>query len=179
MKREHSTQLTFLSDDPTFKNSKECDSTSDFVLKIYIDGAARNNPGPSGAGICFMQAGEVVFEQGFFLGNRTNNQAEYFALLLAVFFAREYVKPHAKIIVYSDSQLLVRQMVGMYKVRDPFLKKMQAAAYDIIHAYQVTFCHIYREHNVRADALANKGIDNAIILPKKFVDLLAKYTISQ
>src|SRR5688500_17863614 len=114
-------QLNILSDENPIENPPECDTASDIVLKVYIDGAARNNPGPSGSGICIKRGNEIVFEQGFFIGNRTNNQAEYFALLISIFFIKQYHKKNELVLIYSDSQLLVRQMLGVYKVRDTFL----------------------------------------------------------
>jgi len=176
-------QLTFLFQDselvnqPELVNPIECQSEEPAILKVYIDGAARNNPGPSGSGICLMRGKTIVFEQGFFIGTRTNNQAEYLGLLVASYFVKEYAKHHEKILVYSDSQLLVRQMTGVYKVRDPFLKKMQFVAYELLQPYHVKYCHIYREHNVRADLMANRGIDKSIPLPKKFVDLMQHYEV--
>lgn len=175
---EQKKQLTFLFQEPEIINPVECESIDPSLLKIYVDGAARNNPGPSGSGICFMRDQDVILEQGFFLGTKTNNQAEYFGLLIALFFLKEYAKKHEKILIHSDSQLLVRQMSGIYKVRDPFLKKMQSIAYELLQPYCVKFCHIYREHNTRADLMANRGIDKSIPLPKKFVDLMQHYEIT-
>lgn len=171
---EQNKQLTFLDQETEFVNSKECEFVSESVLKIYIDGAARNNPGPSGSGILFMKNQEAVFEQGFFIGKRTNNQAEYFALLIACFFVKEYAKKHDKVLIHSDSQLLVRQMIGSYKIRDLLLKQMQVVALELLRDYNVTFCHVYREHNTRADALANRGIDKKVPLPKKFIDFIGQ-----
>lgn len=175
---EQQKQLTFLSQEPENIDPVECQTEEQSVLKVYIDGAARNNPGPSGSGICLMRGKKILFEQGFFVGTRTNNQAEYLGLLIASYFVKEYAKNHEKILIYSDSQLLVRQMSGVYKVRDPFLKKMQLVAYELLQLYHVTFCHIYREHNTRADLMANRGIDKSIPLPKKFVDLMQHYEIN-
>lgn len=174
---EQKKQLTFLSQEPEIVNAVECESTEQTTLKIYIDGAARNNPGPSGSGVCLMRGQDVLFEQGFFVGTRTNNQAEYLGLLIASYFVKEYAKHHEMILVYSDSQLLVRQMTGIYKVRDPLLKKMQLIAYELLQPYNVKFCHIYREHNTRADLMANRGIDKSIPLPKKFIDIMQHYGI--
>lgn len=174
---EQKKQLTFLFQEPELINPVECESVKQATLKVYIDGAARNNPGPSGSGICLMREQAILFEQGFFVGTRTNNQAEYLGLLIASYFVKEYAKHHETILVYSDSQLLVRQMTGVYKVRDPLLKKMQFVAYELLRPYNVKFCHIYREHNVRADLMANRGIDKSVPLPKKFIDLMQHYGI--
>ena len=120
---------------------------------------------------------ETIFEQGFFLGDRTNNQAEYFALLLAIFFIDQYAQKGDLILIHSDSQLLVRQMLGMYVVRDPMLKKMKELAQHMLRGHDVKFCHIYREQNQQADLLANRGIDKKIALPKKFLDIIEQHSI--
>jgi ribonuclease HI len=170
-------QLNFLEDEAPLVNPQECDAPDLKTLKIYIDGAARKNPGPAGSGVFLKKEEEVVFEQGFFLGDRTNNQAEYFALLLAVFFIEQYAKKGDSILIYSDSQLLVRQMLGMYVVRDATLKKMKQIAQEMLVGYNVKFCHVYREQNQQADLLANRGIDKKTPLPKKFLDIMKRHGI--
>ncbi len=167
-------QLTFLSQEVESLTQKPSSAHS---WNMFIDGASRNNPGPSGAGFCLKRQDETICEQGFFLGKRTNNQAEYFALLLGVFFVQEFVDKKDALIIYSDSQLLVRQMNGQYKISNPLLKKMQKLAYEMLHGYNVTFCHVYREHNVRADFLANRGIDKKVPLPKRFFDIVSQHEI--
>ncbi len=170
-------QLTFLSDDTQIENPSECSNPHNKVIKIYIDGAARNNPGAAGAGICLKRGETTLFEQGFFLGIKTNNQAEYLALIISIFFAQEYAQKSDSILIYSDSQLLVRQMTGVYVVRDPILKKMQQLAMKLLELHSVKFCHIYRENNVQADMLANRGIDKKIPIPKKIEDKIQQYNI--
>ena len=175
--KQSNKQLSFFDSDEDINNPKECDSVAQTVGRMHIDGASRNNPGKAGAGFC-LQRGEVkLCEQGFFVGHRTNNQAEYFALLLGLYFAKEYLDLGDKLLVFSDSQLLVRQMTGEYKIRDPLLKKMKVVADYLIKNYKVTFCHVYREQNERADFLANRGIEKMVVMPKKFVDLLREYDI--
>lgn len=146
------------------------------IWKLYTDGASRCNPGPSGIGFSLLKGETVVCEQGFYIGNRTNNQAEYMALLVGIFYAKEFMKPSDKLAVFSDSQLLIRQMNRQYRVRDEQLQKLQAIAYDLLKGYQSSFCHIYREQNSRADELANRGVDKKIPLPKNFVDMFSQYT---
>lgn len=170
-------QLTFLSEDAPVENPSECTASNNQSIKIYIDGAARNNPGPAGAGIFLKRDETVLFEQGFFLGKRTNNQAEYLALVISIFFVQEYAKKGESILIYSDSQLLVRQMTGIYIVRDPMLKKMQQLAMQLLSEYSVKFCHIYRSDNAQADLLANRGIDKKILIPKKIEDRMREYNI--
>lgn len=170
-------QLTFLSEDTPIENSSDCGLNNNQIIKVYIDGAARNNPGNAGAGICLKRGENLLFEQGFFLGVKTNNQAEYLALVISIFFVQEYAQKGDPVLIYSDSQLLVRQMTGVYVVRDATLKKMQQVAHQLLAPYSVTFCHVYRENNVQADLMANRGIDKKVPLPKKIEDKMRQYTI--
>lgn len=170
-------QLTFLNQEPEIENPIECKSLEKLAWLMHIDGASRNNPGKAGAGFCLQRNEVKLCEQGFFVGHRTNNQAEYFALLLGLYFAKEYLEKYDTLLIYSDSQLLVRQMTGVYKIRDPLLQKLKVVAQQFMKDYTITFCHIYREHNERADFLANRGIDKSVPMPKKFVDMLAKHDV--
>jgi len=151
-----------------------CNASS--IWKLYTDGASRCNPGPSGIGFSLLEGDNVVCEQGFFVGTKTNNQAEYMALLVGIFFAKEFMQQSDTLAIFADSQLLIRQMNGQYRVRDPQLQIMQKMAKDLLSGYNYSFCHIYRDKNCRADELANRGIDKKIPLPKKFVDLFSQYT---
>src|SRR3990172_5810226 len=105
---------------------------SQISWKLYIDGAARNNPGPAGAGVYLYKNTRGMIRQGFFLGSRTNNQAEYWALLLGIFYLRQYASVSDKICIFSDSQLLVYQMIGKYRVRNSDLLHMQNGAFELL-----------------------------------------------
>src|SRR5690349_12915959 len=80
--------------------------------KLFIDGAARNNPGKAGAGIYILKNDQEVCKEGFYLGVKTNNQAEYAALLVGLYYIKQYIEPHDHLDIISDSQLLVRQFNG-------------------------------------------------------------------
>lgn len=166
-------QLSLFGKSDCSTNKVRCDEPD--IWKLYTDGASRCNPGPSGIGFSLLKGDTVVCEQGFYIGNRTNNQAEYMALLVGIFYAKEFMKPLDKLAVFSDSQLLIRQMNRQYRVRDEQLQRLQAIAFDLLKGYQSSFCHIYREHNSRADELANRGVDKKIPLPKKIVDIFSQY----
>src|SRR5579862_8217660 len=86
--------------------------------RVCIDGASRNNPGPSGAGIFITKNKKAIYEEGFYLGKKTNNQAEYLALVIALFFLHEHAHSADAIHIISDSELLVKQVRGVYKVRN-------------------------------------------------------------
>lgn len=128
-------------------------------MAIWTDGAARGNPGPAGAGFVIETAdGSLVEEGSRYLGKRTNNQAEYEALILAL----EAAQPDRKteLTIYSDSELLVRQLNGEYKVKTPHIREYYSSVSRLLHgAGKVTIRHISREQNVGADALANQAID--------------------
>ena len=128
-------------------------------FRAWIDGAARGNPGPAGAGV-FVEAehGRPVLEFYEPLGSTTNNVAEYRALLLALERAEEAGADEVDI--RSDSRLLVEQMHGNFKMRAEHLKPLLADA--VLRAKRFrrfSITHIPREQNTKADRLANKGAD--------------------
>ncbi len=145
---------------------------------IHIDGASRNNPGKSGAGVVMKKDGEVVSREGFYLGIKTNNQAEYYALLLSLFFVHRYAQADDLIRIASDSELLVKQMTGRYKIKNEGLKPLFALAQSLLNAYTIKIMHVMREDNVDADAMANKGIDTKKPVPNAFIAMLQQHGIS-
>ena len=127
-------------------------------LDIYIDGAARGNPGESGIGVLIREESGRTREVKKYLGTRTNNQAEYTALITAL----ESVKDHRnqEIHIFTDSLLLANQMNGIWKVRHPEIKELHTRAKSLIEGFsRVTIRHIPREQNKEADRLANIAID--------------------
>jgi len=142
--------------------------------KIFIDGASRNNPGPSGAGVYMLKDNQVFAKHGFFLGNKTNNQAEYLALLLAIFELKKSMHPGDAIHIISDSQLLIRQMNGQYKVKNEDLKVLHGIASRWLAGLHAKLSHVLREDNVEADQMANHGIDKKNKLPQAFIEILKK-----
>jgi ribonuclease HI len=128
-------------------------------LLIYTDGACRGNPGPSGAGwvIC-TAAGKVLGQGCAFLGHRTNNEAEYLAAAMGLTAAQQFNVDC--VTLCADSQLLVRQVLGQYKVRNARILPLFRALMQVAATYrQFTARHVYREQNAAADAQANRGID--------------------
>lgn len=129
-------------------------------LSIYTDGAARGNPGPAGAGWVIRTAeGEVLAERCKYLGELTNNQAEYQALLLAL---EEALKLKGeRIAIFADSELMVRQIKGEYKVKNEGLRPLfQRMVLTLSKFKEYTVNHLRREENELADELANKAIDD-------------------
>lgn len=142
------------------------------IWKLFIDGASRNNPGKAGAGIYLLKNDEKVIQKGYFLGIKTNNEAEYLALLLGIFHAKKVVSPSDILYISSDSQLLIRQLKGEYSVRKAELKVLYTCALEWLAGMNYSVCHIKRELNEKADNLANKGIDDEVALPQGFKALL-------
>lgn len=128
------------------------------MLEAYIDGGARNNPGPAGAGVHIELDGVPLVGLYEYLGKQTNNYAEYSALLRALKYA--LAESFLKVKVYSDSQLLVRQVLGEYRVKHPTLQTLHQQALAMIRQLQqFTIEHVPRDLNKKADALANRAMD--------------------
>ena len=128
-------------------------------LLIYTDGAARGNPGPAGAGAILRDAdGTVLAEVAEPLGRATNNVAEWTAVLLALEEARRLGATHVDL--RMDSQLVARQISGVYRVKHPDLKPIHAAVMDLLRLLDgYTVGHVPRELNRDADRLSNIAID--------------------
>lgn len=124
-----------------------------------IDGASRGNPGPASYGVVLRDPdGKIVLELAKNIGRETNNVAEYFALLAALDYAT--IHRISSLRIRSDSELLVRQMQGVYKVKSPDLKPLQERAAKLSRQLQYfAIEHVRRELNKDADALANVALD--------------------
>jgi ribonuclease HI len=137
-----------------------------------IDGASRGNPGPAAYAVVMRDPnGNVILELGKRLGRDTNNVAEYYALLAALDYATSNGIKALRI--RSDSELLVRQMQGRYKVKSPDLKPLHERAVKMSRQLQYfTIEHVRREMNRDADALANAALDSGgpIALPAAVID---------
>lgn len=124
-----------------------------------IDGGARGNPGPAAYGVVVRNSkGEVLAELSDYLGLQTNNYAEYSGLLAALEYAVDEKHPSLKI--FSDSELLVRQMQGRYKVNNLALQELFSRAQSLVRKLQhFSIEHVLRERNKEADRLVNKVLD--------------------
>ena len=131
------------------------------MIVAYIDGGARGNPGPAGFGVRVERAdGSLIEEFSESIGVATNNVAEYRGLLAALEWARSHAQ--SQVHVRSDSLLLVQQMLGNYKVKNPGLQPLHAKARLLANEIgRVTFEHVGRAHNAHADRLANTAMDEA------------------
>jgi ribonuclease HI len=125
---------------------------------IHIDGAARGNPGPAAYAVVLARPGQPVVEEAGTLGTATNNVAEYTALVNALHLAQELGLK--KLDVFSDSELLVKQMAGEYRVKHPDLQPLYQEASALRKGFDaVRITHVRREQNKRADALCNEALD--------------------
>ena len=126
---------------------------------VYTDGACRGNPGPSSIGVVFYTSDEeFLYEQAQAIGVQTNNFAEYEAVRTALQIAKD--NKIKKLVLRSDSQLLVRQLSGEYKVKSETLKPLFMECKELSKQFQsVSYEHVMREYNERADEIANLALD--------------------
>jgi probable phosphoglycerate mutase len=130
-------------------------------IVAHIDGGSRGNPGPAAYGVAITTPqGEAVTAFAKYIGETTNNFAEYQGLLAALEYALSHGYPRLRVL--TDSELMARQISGRYKVRSPDLKPLHDKARAMIARLEsFSIRHVYREHNREADRLANQAMDDA------------------
>lgn len=131
-------------------------------LVINTDGGARGNPGPAGIGVVIRaENGEIIYRHGGYLGTATNNTAEYKALIKAL--EEAYNLGGTDLQINMDSELIVRQMQGIYKIKEPGLQILAQEVLKLKNKFNsVNFTHVRREFNKDADAMVNEAIDSKI-----------------
>jgi ribonuclease HI len=131
-------------------------------LIAHSDGGARGNPGPAGYGVVIQdQSSHKVAQLSEYLGHQTNNFAEYQGLIAALEYALQHGPKALKVI--SDSELLVRQIKGIYKVKNATLQDLHSRAKELISKLEwFSIGHALREHNIEADRLANEAMDKGM-----------------
>lgn len=133
------------------------------TIKIFTDGASRGNPGPASFGFVVLHSSKVIHKEGQYIGETTNNVAEYTAVLKALEYVNEKLKKDEKLQVhlFADSKLVAEQLSGRYKIKaehlKPIIQKIQLLNLEL---GGVIFSHIPREQNTIADQLANYALDN-------------------
>ncbi len=127
-------------------------------LSIFTDGASKGNPGPAGIGVVVARAdGTVMREVAEYIGELTNNAAEYRALIRGLREALDLGAGEVEISV--DSELMARQLAGVYRVKSPNLQPLHAEAVELLRGFsRISISHVRRDLNKRADQLANEGI---------------------
>src|ERR1700678_3358482 len=138
------------------------ESPPEHYLVAHSDGGARGNPGPAVYGVVVQdESGRKVAHLSEYLGHQTNNFAEYQGLIAALEYALQHGPKALKLI--SDSELLVRQIKGIYKVKNPTLQDLHARAKELIVRLEwFSIGHALREHNQEADRLANEAMDKGM-----------------
>lgn len=127
-------------------------------LIIYSDGAARGNPGPAGAGgVIKNESGDILFKISDYVGEQTNNAAEYIALIICL--EKAISKRSRRIKIFADSELMVRQINGIFKIKNAGLQPLYNRVKQLLERYQAEIVYIPREKNREADSLANEAID--------------------
>lgn len=135
------------------------------ILKVYCDGGARGNPGPAGIGVVIIGAKNEEKKYKKFIGVKTNNQAEYEAVLFALKKIKSDFKSAKKIDFFLDSELVVKQLRGEYKIKNEELGRLFIKIHNFIikHNLSADFFHVRREKNHRADKLVNQAIDERVL----------------
>lgn len=130
-------------------------------LEIYIDGASKGNPGPSGVGVIICRGPETLKNLSVYIGDATNNVAEYTALIYAL--QEALIMGACKVKVNTDSELLYRQVKKVYKIKSRNLLALYNQAVHLLSAFQeAAINHIPRENNRGADKLATKAVKDAL-----------------
>jgi len=128
------------------------------VIIGYFDGASRGNPGEAGAGACLLdESGAVIWECAEYLGKKTNNEAEYTALLRLLSEAK--ARGFAELEARGDSKLVVSQVNRQWKINHPHLRELAVQAWALMDGMNARIVWVRREKNKLADALSNRGID--------------------
>jgi len=142
-------------------------------LIIHTDGGSRSNPGPAGSAYVFSdESGNIIEAKGFFIGKATNNQAEYTAVIKALQSARQFSK--ARITLYSDSELLVKQVNGEYKVKNENIRPLFDQLIELLRDFHnCRFVHLRRHNNKHADKLVNMALDRQQDVIEKMAENLS------
>lgn len=145
------------------------------VFNIYIDGGSRGNPGPSGIGVIIICDGITILDHSEFIGPATNNEAEYTALIRALEKAKELNGD--RLFIFSDSQLIVNQMTGLYKIKNEKMIPLSIKAKKLEKQFDNVFYRaIPREQNNLADGLVNKALDKVLKTSKSKISSSSKVT---
>lgn len=129
---------------------------------IHTDGGSRGNPGPAATGIVIEQDKKQIASFGTYLGITTNNIAEYKALIEAfIYLLTQRKGDREEVVCYLDSELVVKQLTGVYKIKDKNLQQLAYIVRDSVDQWgtPVKYCHITRDKNTQADAVVNKILD--------------------
>jgi len=157
-----------------FKDSPPETKPAGAAWRANVDGGSRGNPGPASYGVVIRDPrGEIVARLKKYIGRTTNNVAEYYGLIAALDYAQEHHVRQLR--VQADSELMVKQMRGVYKVKSGDLRPLYERAHKMSQALEsFRIDHVYREQNTEADALTNEAIDEADGRPSRTAAPAAK-----
>lgn len=131
------------------------------IMEIYVDGASRSNPGPASCAFIFVKKNEGILHQKYeYIGHKTNNMAEYAAIIEALKEAEKFTRWDIK--VYSDSELVIKQLNRQYRIKAKHLSKLCDKVYNLCGKFEsVEFFHVRRSHHYikKCDSLCNKCLD--------------------
>lgn len=169
-------QLSFLAK----KTEESSSSVADHghLWWLYVDGASKRNPGLASVGVYIVKDGVPHYQDGCFLGTKTNNQAEYLAMLFGLFTLQNWYAKGDRLQIFSDSLLVVQQLNGAYKVKHDHIRLLHTLAYRLLHQMKGAITHIPREQNEHADRMANEAFDEKKPAPTPFVTFLHTHEIS-
>ena len=140
---------------------RECAAGENPAYRGYFDGASRGNPGEAGAGALLVdEQGDEVWRCALALGKRTNNEAEYDALLILL----EEIQARGLfgVAIHGDSKLVVNQVSGLWKIKEPRLRALAERSVSLLQSTESTLTWIPREENVQADRLSNEALDGPV-----------------
>src|SRR3990167_6956771 len=161
-----------------FAPKKQIPEISKNRWQLFVDGASRNNPGIAGAGIFIKKNNDIYKKKSFFLNSKTNNEAEYLALILGILIVKEDLEKDDVLEIISDSELLVKQMKKSYRVKKPELQKLFNVVQNLLKDINFKINHVLRAHNKEADELANEAIDKRSKIPNDLLLELNSYDIT-
>lgn len=131
-------------------------------LKLFCDGGSRGNPGKAASGYVLFDHDKIIYEGGKYLGIATNNEAEWQAVTLGSAYVLDTYGAGVKLEVYLDSELVQKQIMGIYRVKQPHLKPFYEQIKNIEkHFENISFTHVYREKNKDADRVVNEILDRS------------------
>ncbi|MBC7471813.1 MAG: ribonuclease HI family protein [candidate division SR1 bacterium] len=131
-------------------------------LKLFCDGGSRGNPGKAASGYVLFDHDKIIYEGGKYLGIATNNEAEWQAVTLGSAYVLDAFGPGIKLEVYLDSELVQKQITGVYRVRQSHLKPFFEEIKKIEKQFEIiSFTHVYREKNKDADRVVNEILDKS------------------
>jgi len=156
-------QLSIFNFLENLSSNKKGSLTEKTIWTLFTDGASRNNPGISGAGIYILKNGDKFLQKSIYLGIKTNNQAEYLALIIGLYYInKEIIKEKDIIQINLDSNLIVNQIIGKFKIKNSNLLNFYYFVIDELSDTNYEINHISREKNSTADRLANIAIDQKV-----------------